>query len=100
MANSREAAVRILTEPPGILAPSITGVGEPIQAIEVEISDTLGLSRRLVIVHAHFPQQPLYVCDEIARNLRPQFQDTDLYFTIVDRRLCTKSLLVVDAPRK
>lgn len=36
MANSREVAVKTLTETPGIRAPSITGIGEPV-SIELEV---------------------------------------------------------------
>ena len=76
--------LKILTEPPGILAPSVTGLGVPVQAIEVEISETGSSGGRIVIVHAHFPQLPASVCDEIAHNLRAHFQGGDLYFTIIN----------------
>jgi hypothetical protein len=85
LATPREVAIKILTEPPGVLAPAITGVGEWLQAIELEISETGCGIQRLVIVHAHFPPQAAAACEEIARNLRPHFKDVDLYFTILDR---------------
>jgi hypothetical protein len=85
MPNPRDAAVKILTETPGILVPSITGIGESVQAIEVEISESGRSVGRLVIVGAHFPQLSASVCDNISRNLRSHFQDADLYFTIIDK---------------
>jgi len=85
MPNPREVTVTILTPTPGILTPSITGIGEPVQSVEVGISETGCSIGRLVIVHAHFPQRSTTICDEIASNLRRHFQDADLYFTIRDK---------------
>src|SRR5262245_18330428 len=85
MPNLTGVTVTTLTPTLGILTPSVKGIGEPVQAVEVEIFETGCSIGRLVIVHAHFPQRSTSICDEIACNLRRHFQDIDLYFTIRDK---------------
>jgi hypothetical protein len=85
MNNSRKGTATILTESLGILEPSLTGVESYLQAIEVEVSEDGNKSVRLVIVHAYYPKLSESDCEKVAQNLRPHFQNLDLYFVIEDR---------------
>jgi len=78
LANSRKAVVRILTDHPGFID---TGVGIGLQAIETEVIEANGFRGRYVIVGAYNQPLDARICDEIARSLRPRFNDANIYFT-------------------
>jgi hypothetical protein len=77
LANLRKAAVRILTAPPGIM----TGAGIWFHALEAEVTESDRVCVRYVIVGAYYPQLDTHICDEIARDLRPNFKGAEIYFT-------------------
>ena len=84
LADARKAAVKILTEDFGVLAPSVTGLSAPMRAVEVAIGEAGRPGCRLVIVHAHYPPLPTAACDELAPSLRRHFGGAGLYFTTAD----------------
>lgn len=83
MADETKIVARIITPngDRGLLSSEITGMDQPIQAIQVDVSSTGQDAIRHLIISAYYPKMELNLCKQLSIQLREYFGKTVVCFT-------------------